>query len=76
MNRREKPPDLSKTLIAALGLGLGAAAFLLAFVGEPTWPARIAALSIVALFVIGVGAWYRGFKDGLHWGGKDDPNPL
>jgi hypothetical protein len=70
MNRE---PRLSKTLVVAGGLALGAAAFLLALVGEPTWPARIAAIGIIVVIVAFAIVWHWGFTNGMRWGGKGDP---
>jgi peptidoglycan/LPS O-acetylase OafA/YrhL len=66
MNRRK--PELTRTLAVAGGLALGAAAFLLAFVGKPTPAARIAAIAIIVLIVLMAVVWHWGFDKGLKWG--------
>lgn len=67
MNRTEKPPrqpDLKEALVVTLGLTLAAVSFAIALVGEPTWPVRIAALTVVVVIVVAVIAWHSGYRAG------------
>ena len=71
-------PRLSEALLAALGIGFAAAAFILAFVGRPTWGARIAATCLILLAVGLVAVWHWGFRAGARWArsNADPPNQM
>lgn len=65
MNKHK--PSFKESILVALGLSLGAAAFLLALVGKPTWPARVAAIGMILLILVLVAVWHWGFREGRKW---------
>lgn len=60
-------PELWQSLLVALGLALGAAAFLVALIGKPTWVVRIGAVALVVVILMLVAVWHWGFREGAAW---------
>jgi hypothetical protein len=72
---KEHGPDLWSSLLVALGLGLGAAGFVVALVGKPTWTVRIGAIGLVVVILLLVAIWHWGFREGAKWHPHENRNP-